>query len=244
MNWFVRGDIDGFFGLALDNLVQLLLIDTLCRFVLGFPPELVYGRVLPGAAVSILVGNLFYAFQAKKLAERTGRTDVCALPYGINTVSLIAHVFLVMLPAKALATAAGAADPSYVAWQAGLVATLCSGVIELAAAFVAERVRRATPRAALLSTLAGIALGFISFGFLFRAFARPIVGLTTFGVVVLTYFGRVRFKGHLPGGLGAIALGTARWGAIATAPAGVTPPPAALHLPVPVAGDMMAALGA
>ena len=83
----VRGDIDGFFGLALDNLVQLLLIDTLCRFVLGFPPELVYGRVLPGAAVSILIGNLFYAFQAKKLAERTGRTDVCALPYGINTVS-------------------------------------------------------------------------------------------------------------------------------------------------------------
>ena len=158
MRLFYRGDLDGFFGLALDNLVQLLLIDTLCRFVLGFPPDLVYGRVLPGAAVSILIGNLFYAVQAKRLAERTGRTDVTALPYGINTVSLIAHVFLVMLPAKALATAAGAADPARVAWQAGLVATLCSGLIELAAAFVAERVRKATPRAALLSTLAGIAL--------------------------------------------------------------------------------------
>ena len=48
MRWMVRGDIDGFFGLALDNLVQLLLIDTLCRLVLGFPPDLVYGRVLPG----------------------------------------------------------------------------------------------------------------------------------------------------------------------------------------------------
>src|SRR3954463_5720413 len=122
MRWISRGDIDGFFGLALDNLVQLLLIDTLCRFVLGFPADLVYGRVLPGAAVSILVGNLFYAFQARRLAQRTGRTDVCALPYGINTVSLIAHVFLIMLPAKALATAAGAADPSRIAWQAGLVA--------------------------------------------------------------------------------------------------------------------------
>src|SRR3989449_9472834 len=124
MPWLVRGDIDGFFGLALDNLVQLLLIDTLCRFVLGFPPELIYGRVLPGAAVSILVGNLFYAFQAKRLAERTGRTDVCALPYGINTVSLIAHVFLVMLPAKALATAAGAPGPARVAGPAGLGAAL------------------------------------------------------------------------------------------------------------------------
>src|SRR3954451_22117506 len=75
MRWISRGDIDGFFGLALDNLVQLLLIDTLCRFVLGFPVDLVYGRVLPGAAVSILIGNIFYSWQAKKLAERTGRTD-------------------------------------------------------------------------------------------------------------------------------------------------------------------------
>ena len=57
MRWIVRGDIDGFFGLALDNLVQLLLIDALCRGVLGFSPELVYGRVLPAAAISILVGQ-------------------------------------------------------------------------------------------------------------------------------------------------------------------------------------------
>src|SRR5471030_1358142 len=223
MRWFVRGDIDGFFGLALDNLVQLLLIDTLCRFVLGFPPELIYGRVLPGAAVSILVGNIYYAIQAKKLAERTGRTDVCALPYGINTVSLFSHVFLVMLPAKALATKAGLPDPSRVAWQAGLFATFCSGAIELVGAFVAERVRKATPRAALLSTLAGIALGFISLGFLFRTFARPIVGLTTLGVVMLTYFGRVRFKGRIPGGMVAVALGTALCWVTGIAPVGAQP---------------------
>jgi AGZA family xanthine/uracil permease-like MFS transporter len=243
MPWIVRGDIDGFFGLALDNLVQLLLIDTLCRFVLGFPPELVYGRILPGAAVSILLGNLFYAYQAKRLAERTGRTDVCALPYGINTVSLIAHVFLVMLPAKVLAERAGAADPVRVAWQAGLFATLSSGVIELAAAFVAERVRKVTPRAALLSTLAGIALGFISLGFLFRTFARPVVGLTTLGIVTLTYFGRVRFKGRIPGGMAAVALGTLLSWMIGIAPVGERPAQAAFHLPIPVFSDLAAALG-
>src|ERR1044072_8209884 len=155
MNWFVRGDIDGFFGLALDNLVQLLLIDTLCRTVLGFPPELLYGRVLPAAAISILVGNVAYALQARPLPPRPGRTGVCALPYGINTVSLFAHVFLVMLPAKALAERAGAADPVRVAWQAGLLATFASGVVELGGGFVAETVRQATPRAALLATPAG-----------------------------------------------------------------------------------------
>lgn len=243
VRWFVRGDIDGFFGLALDNLVQLLLIDALCRFVLGFPPELIYGRVLPGAAVSILIGNAAYAYQAKQLAERTGRTDVCALPYGINTVSLIAHVFLIMLPAKALATVAGAADPARVAWQAGLLATLGSGVIELAAAFVAERVRRVTPRAALLSTLAGIALAFISSGFLFRTFARPVVGLTTFGIVMLTYFGRVRFKGRIPGGMVAVGVGTLLAWLVGIAPVGARPAPPVFHAPLPVFGDLAAALG-
>ena len=52
--WFVRGDIDGFFGLAVDNLVQLLVIVGLCRSVLGFEDALLFGRVLPGAAVSLL----------------------------------------------------------------------------------------------------------------------------------------------------------------------------------------------
>ncbi len=198
--------------------------------------------MLPGAAVSILVGNLAYAYQAKQLAERTGRTDVCALPYGINTVSLFAHVFLVMLPARSLAVAAGAADPARIAWQAGLFATLSSGVIELACAFVAERVRRATPRAALLSTLAGIALSFISLGFLFRTFARPIVGLTTLGIVMLTYFGRVRFKGHLPGGIVAVSLGTLLCWLTGIAPVGAHPAPAAFHPPVPVLGDVAASI--
>lgn len=242
MRAFVRGDVDGFFGLALDNLVQLLLIVGLCQGVLGFSDTLVYGRVLPGAAVSLLVGNLFYAWQAQRLAAATGRTDVCALPYGINTVSLFGHVFLVMLPAKLAAEAAGHADPATVAWQAGLAATLGSGLIELLGATVAERVRRITPRAALLSTLSGIGLTFIALGFLFRTFAHPVVGLSTLAVVLLTYFGRVRFKGGLPGGLAAVALGTALGWATGLAPVGPPPPAPSVHLPVPVVGDLIASL--
>jgi AGZA family xanthine/uracil permease-like MFS transporter len=207
MPWFVRGDVDGFFGLALDNLIQLLLIVHLCVDVLKFPTELVYGRILPGAAISVLVGNLFYAWQARELSRKTGRTDICALPYGINTVSVFGHVFLVMLPALIDAAKSGAPDPARVAWHAGLAATIGSALIEGAGAFFAEAIRRATPRAALLSTLAGIALTFISLGFLFQSFARPEVGLSTLAVVMLIYFGRVKFKGGIPGGLVAVVIG-------------------------------------
>jgi AGZA family xanthine/uracil permease-like MFS transporter len=241
MRWFVRGDIDGFFGLALDNLVQLLVLTALCLGVLGFPAELVYGRVLPGAAVSVLLGNLFYAWQAKQLARREGRTDVCALPYGINTVSLFAYVFLVMLPAKLAAQAAGDPDPASTAWHAGLVACFGAGVIELLGSLVADRIRRSTPRAALLSTLAGIALTFIALGFLLRTYARPVIGLGTLAIILVVYFGRVRFRGGLPGGLVAILLGTAFAWVSGIAPVG-SPGSVVLHAPVPVLGELLSAL--
>ncbi len=243
MRWFVRGDIDGFFGLAIDNLVQLLLIDALCRFVLKFDSELIYGHVLPGVAVSLLIGNLFYAWQARELARRTRRKDVCALPYGINTVSLIAHVFLVMLPAKLDADKNTPALAAEIAWQAGMVACLGSGLIEFVGSFFAQYLRRITPRAALLSTLAGIAVGFISMTFFFRIFAHPMIGFLTLGIVLLTYFGKVRFKGGIPGGLVAVGLGTALAWLTGVAPVSdvkVLSPQ--LYLPIPVIGDLLRGL--
>jgi AGZA family xanthine/uracil permease-like MFS transporter len=212
--WLVRSDIDGFFGLALDNLIQVLLIVGLCGGVLGFGSELLYGRVLPGVALSLLVGNLYYAWTADRLARCEGRDDVTALPYGINTVSLFAHVFLVMLPVKLAAMGAGQSpeQAAELAWQAGLAACLGSGLIELAGAWVAAPLRKLAPRAALLSTLAGIALTFIALGFLFRTFAAPIVAMLPLGIILLTYFGGVRF-GPLPGGLVSVLLGIAlAWG--------------------------------
>lgn len=238
---FSRGDLDGFFGLALDNLMLLLVLSGLCRGVLGFSDALLFGHVLPGAAISLLVGNLYYAQQARRLARETGRSDVCALPYGLNAVTVFAYVFLVMLPAKLAAQAAGAADPERIAWQAGLLACFGCGFIELLGALFAERLRRATPRAALLSTLAGLALGFIALGFLLRAYAQPIVGLSTLAVVLLGYFGRVRFRGGLPVGLVTVLLGTLLAWATGLAPAGAAPPAPSLHLPLPVLADLIAA---
>lgn len=213
--WFVRGDVDGFFGLAIDNLIQVLLLTSLTTGVLGFSEELVYRRILPGVGVSLVVGNLFYSWQARRLQQQTGRADVCALPYGINTVTLIGFVFLVMLPAKLSALSRGLSPEQAAerAFQAGIVATIATGLVEAGCAKAVDALRRWTPRAAMLSTLAGIAVTFIAAGFLFRMFAAPVVAFLPFAAVLLTYFGRVRFPWGLPGGLVAIALGTAlAWG--------------------------------
>ena len=78
-------------------------------------------------------------------------------------------------------------------------------------------------------------------GFLYRTYAYPVVGLSTLSVILLTYFGRVHFRGDLPGGLVAVALGTASW-ILGIAPAGAQPPGPSLALPVPVASDLLQAL--
>lgn len=205
MRIFVPRDLDGFFGLFVDNLVQLLLIFGLCRAFCGMQGEhahLLYKLVLPGAAVSILIGNLFYAWQAHRVARREGRDDVTALPYGINTPSLLVYVFFVMAPVFAQT------NNAKLAWQMGLVACFGSGVIEFVGSFVAERVRRVTPRAALLSTLAGIAIGFISMTFALQIWTYPVVALPAMAIVLLTYFSGVRFPLGLPGGLIAIVVGS------------------------------------
>ena len=83
--WWTAGDLDGFLGLGLDNLIQVLLILSLCRGVLGYPDRLVFGTILPATGVSLVVGNVAYARQAFLLGRREGRDDRTALPYGINT---------------------------------------------------------------------------------------------------------------------------------------------------------------
>ncbi len=134
--WLLRGDIDGFLGLGLDSLITILMAIGLCRGVLGFSEELIARTILPAIGASILVGNTAYALQVWWLGRQEGSYHRTALPCGVNTISLLAYVFLVMLPVKAVAMEEGAAeaDGARMAWQAGLMACLGSGLLELAGA--------------------------------------------------------------------------------------------------------------
>lgn len=239
--WFTRGDLDGFFGLFIDNLLQLMLIAVLGRVVCGFSPELLAQRILPGAGLSILFGNLFYAWQARGLMARTGRDDVTALPYGINTVSLFAFIFLVMGPVY---RDTGDAE---LAWRVGLFACLVNALMEIFGAFCGDWLRRNTPRAALLSTLAGIALTFIAMGFVFQLFTSPALGLVPMMLILAAYGSRLRPPFGLPGGLAAVTLGTllawgCRWLGYDYFQPAADSPALAFYPPLPVPGDALSLL--
>jgi AGZA family xanthine/uracil permease-like MFS transporter len=246
MKLFSPGDSEGFVAAFVNNLVQLLILAPLCTTVLGFSPGLIYGRILPGVAASFLVGNVFYAWQALALAGRERRDDVCALPYGISTPGLFAHVFLVMLPARQLALAEGLADPERFAWHAGLVACFLGGALEFSCSFFAASIRRHTPPAAMLATLAGVGLGFLGLAFLLQIFASPVVGLVTLVLVFIVFFGRVRFRGGVPATLIVLAVGTILAWMTGLAPVGGASARPLAHLrfyfPRPVPGELLVAL--
>ncbi|MBV9947816.1 MAG: NCS2 family permease [Myxococcales bacterium] len=234
MRTFARGDIDGFFGLFVDNLLQLMLAVVLSGSVCGQPASLIVGRVLPGAAASILLGNLFYAWQAK----RTGDPQATALPFGINTPSLLAYLFLIMGPVYR------ETGDALLAWRLGCFACLASGILELLGAFVGDWLRRYTPRAALLGALAGVAVTFISMGFVFQIFAEPWVALFPALLLLVAYTARVRLPGGLPAGLVAVVVGTLlAWTLPGARPASLAPSNEPLmlgfHPPWPVIGDVV-----
>ena len=210
MKLFVKRDLDGFFGLFVDNLVQILVIILFCSLHCGMTGDdsrLLFEVVLPGTAISILFGNLFYAWQAHRLAKKEGRDDVTSLPYGINTPSIIVFVFFIIKPEF------DRTQDVLAAWRMGLLACLGSGVIEFLGAFAGGIIRRHTPRAALLSTLAGIAIGFISMTFALQIFHLPLIALLPFAVILVGLFAKAEFPYALPAGFIAIFLGTlAAWG--------------------------------
>jgi adenine/guanine/hypoxanthine permease len=201
--WFAAGDWNAFCGLALDNMTQLVILSGLLIGVFRFPADLVLHTIVPGTAMGVLVGDLAYTYLAIALMRRTGREDVTAMPFGIDTPSLFGVTFGVLGPVM-LAT-----GDAVLAWKVGMAVTGVMGVVKLALAFGGDWVRRAVPRAALLGSIAGVAVLLIAFLPAKKVLADPLVGFVSLAIVFVALTGRMRLPGGVPGALAAVAAGTA-----------------------------------
>ena len=207
---WVPGDWNAFFGFGTNILVNLLVLTGLLRFVLKMPDALVFGRILPAAGLMMFLSTAYYAYLAWKLAKSTGRTDVCALPSGISVPHMFIVVFVIMLP---IALQTG--DPVK-GWEAGLTWVFVQSFVLMVGGFIAPLIRRITPRAALLGTLAGVSIAFIALRPALEMFMTPLLGVVCFSVILVSWFGGIRWFGGLPAGLVAIALGCIiAWGSAA-----------------------------
>jgi AGZA family xanthine/uracil permease-like MFS transporter len=202
--------------------------------VFKFPADLVLGRMVPGTALGVLVGDLAYTWLAVRLMRKTGRADVTAMPFGIDTPTLFAMVFGVLGPVM-LATG----DP-VLAWKVGMAATIAIGLAKLVLAFAGDWARRVVPRAALLGSIAGVSILLIAFLPMLKILRDPLIGLVALVLLLLALVGRVRMPLGLPGAFVAVLVGTAIfWGRawLGLGPRGtIALSPLALSLPWPTLG--------
>ena len=201
--WWTSGDWNAFFGFGTNILVNLLVLTGLLRFVLKMPDSIVFGRILPATGLMLCLSTLYYAWLAHRLAKQTGRDDVCALPSGISVPHMFVVTFVIMLP---IAIKTG--DPVK-GWEAGLTWVFVQSFVLMAGGFIGPVIRRITPRAALLGTLAGVSLAFISMRPAMEMFMTPVIGILCFAVILASWFGGVRYLNGVPAGLVAIVVGTA-----------------------------------
>jgi adenine/guanine/hypoxanthine permease len=195
------GDWNALFGFGTNILVNVLTLTGLLQFVVKLPPEIIFHRILPALGLMMFLSTSYYAYLAYRLAKTTGRTDVCALPSGISVPHMFIVTFVIMLP---IAISTG--DPIK-GWEAGLVWVFFQSFMLMIGGFIAPYVRRITPRAALLGTLAGVSITFISMRPALEIFMTPIIGVVCFAIILAAWFGGLRYPKGIPAGLVAIAAG-------------------------------------
>lgn len=209
--WAAPGDVNAFFGLSLDNLADLVLAVSLLASVFDYPAQFALSHFVPGTAVGVVVGDLIFTWMAFRLARRTGRSDITAMPLGLDTPSTFGMVFFVLGPAYAASLAGGMERDAAArhAWHVGMCAIVASGIFKVCCSGLAGAVRRLVPRAGLLGSLTAIALALITFLPLLEIFDSPLVGLASLGIVLAALTARIPFPMRIPGALAALLIGGA-----------------------------------
>jgi AGZA family xanthine/uracil permease-like MFS transporter len=201
--FWVRGDTNAFFGFGVNVLVNVLTLTALCVGVVKMKSDDVFGTILPALGIALVFGNIFYTVLARRLARQENRSDVTAMPYGPSVPHMFIVIFVIMLPIY-LRTQ----DP-LAAWKAGVAWAFTIGVIVLIGAFVGPYIRKYAPRAALLGTLAGISITFISMNPAGQMWRAAWIALPVFALLLIGLLTDVKLPGNFPIGLAALLLGTA-----------------------------------
>lgn len=208
--WFAVGDVNAFFGLTLDNVAGLILIVSLLKSAFGFPEEIALSYMIPGTALGVMIGDLAFSWMAFRLARKSGRNDVTAMPLGLDTPSTFGMIFFVLGPAFLAAKTEGGLDEAAAAlhaWRIGVCAVVFSGLFKIVFSTASGWIRRMVPRAGLLGSLSAIALVLISFMPFVDIANAIVVGFVSLAIILTTLVARVPLPGRVPGALGALIVG-------------------------------------
>jgi AGZA family xanthine/uracil permease-like MFS transporter len=199
--WAQWGDLNAFCGLMLDNVTNLVILTGILVGVFGFPAGSVYRLMIPGTALGVLFGDAVYTWLAFRLAKKTGRNDVTAMPLGLDTPSTVGIATAVIGPVY-LET-----KDVLIAWQVGMATLMLIGIFKVALSFLGDWVQRKIPQAGLLGSLAGIGITLLAFFPLMKIFSAPIAGIASLGIILYAIIARRRLPFGIPGAFLAVVVG-------------------------------------
>jgi AGZA family xanthine/uracil permease-like MFS transporter len=206
--WAAAGDVNAFFGLMLDNVMNLVILAGILIFVFGFPEDLVYRRMFPGTALGVMFGDLVYTWMAFRLARKEGRSDVTAMPLGLDAPSTIGMAFTVLGPAYLAAKARMPAHEAAIsAWHVGMACMILIGLFKVGMSFVGGAIQRTMPGAGLLGSLAGIGIALMGVLQLGDILLEPVVGMISLAIIFYALIARLRLPFNAPGVLASVVVG-------------------------------------
>jgi adenine/guanine/hypoxanthine permease len=201
--WAQWGDLNAFFGLMLDNVTNLVILTSILAGVFGYPVGSIYTLMIPGTALGVLFGDAVYTWLAFRLAQKTGKSDITAMPLGLDTPSTIGIASAVLGPIY-LETK----DP-ILTWQVGMATLMIIGILKVIMSFFGDWVRRHIPQAGLLGSLAGIGITLLAFFPLMKIFSAPVAGITALGIILYAIIAKRRLPLGIPGAFLAVITGCA-----------------------------------
>ncbi len=239
-----QGDINAGFAFFLDCVVNLFVLSALLS-AFGFPMDIIQSRIIPGALVGIIAGNLLNIRMARRIAAETGNPNLTAMPLGLDmpttvgiAITVLGPLFLVLK--QELGDAGEAAT---IVWYVGMAATIWMGVIKFGLSFVGAAVQRLLPVSALLGAMVGIAIVWLGASAVLGVFSVPEVGLISLAVMIYALIAGFRLPWALPGAVAAILLSTAVYyllGSLGLLQEFSWPQPTgvALYVPLPTLGGI------
>jgi AGZA family xanthine/uracil permease-like MFS transporter len=199
---FVKGDVNAFFGLMLDNVTNLVILTGILNGIFGFPIEIILKKMIPGTALGVMFGDLIYTLMAVKLSKKENRDTVTAMPLGLDTPSTVGIALTVLGPVY-LQTK----DPNLTLYV-GMAVMVLMGIIKVIFSFIGPWIQKIMPAAGLLGSIGGIGVALLGFFPLMDVFKLPIVGIASLGIIIYAFFAKNRLPFNIPPVLASVALGT------------------------------------
>jgi len=199
----VWGEITAFLALFFDNVGVMIFFSAILIFTFHYPADIILTRMIPGTAIGIFLGDIVYTWLAVRLRRKTGRTDVTAMPLGLDTPSTIGLAYTVLGPAYV------ATHDALLAWQVGMATLFLIGAVKVITSFFGDWIRRMIPTAGLLGSIAGVGLLLLAFLPLLEIFNEAIVGMVALGLIFTALYSRMHLPGKVNGVVAAVLVGTA-----------------------------------